>query len=329
MILCARSVDTCFVSKSLLEYGSEPGTHLTGTGGTWYCISTLYRHTALLWPYQPGSNVAYSLWHLLSLRGHMHAFPLTLICTAHRDASLTTGFVWNAMALIPMRQGSWLTWKMHQSTQRLNVTSVRTQVLITTCMKHKAESKEPRRTTVLTRQNRQNTPVSVKSPDRHRPDCLQVHGDVFRPPTNPSLLSVYVGTGMQLIGMSVVTMIFAVLGFLSPANRGGLMTAMLLLFVVMGIFGGYYSARLYKLFKVSQCDNGICRSLCKVLCMLRAGHVSRYTVLLLQQVCRDSLHVVACLQLCMMVWYGYLFTVHVTMRVKTMVIVKKGYWGLH
>lgn len=60
----------------------------------------------------------------------------------------------------------------------------------------------------------------------------------------------YVGTGMQLIGMGVVTMVFAVLGFLSPANRGGLMTAMLLLFVFMGVFGGYYSARLYKMFKV-------------------------------------------------------------------------------
>lgn len=47
-----------------------------------------------------------------------------------------------------------------------------------------------------------------------------------------------------------VTMIFAVLGFLSPANRGGLMTAMLLLFVFMGIFAGYSSARLYKAFKV-------------------------------------------------------------------------------
>ena len=81
-------------------------------------------------------------------------------------------------------------------------------------------------------------------------ECMQVHGDVFRPPTNASLLSVYVGTGMQLIGMGVVTMVFAVLGFLSPANRGGLMTAMLLLFVFMGIFGGYYSARLYKIFKV-------------------------------------------------------------------------------
>ena len=91
---------------------------------------------------------------------------------------------------------------------------------------------------------------------------LQVHGDVFRPPTNASLLSVYVGTGMQLIGMGVVTMVFAVLGFLSPANRGGLMTAMLLLFVFMGIFGGYYSARLYKIFKVGHQGRGRCLALC-------------------------------------------------------------------
>jgi transmembrane 9 superfamily protein 2/4 len=79
-----------------------------------------------------------------------------------------------------------------------------------------------------------------------------VHGDVFRPPANPSLLSVYVGTGVQLICMALVTMIFAVLGFLSPANRGGLMTAMLLLFVFMGLFGGYFSARLYKTLKGRQ-----------------------------------------------------------------------------
>jgi transmembrane 9 superfamily protein 2/4 len=76
-----------------------------------------------------------------------------------------------------------------------------------------------------------------------------VHGDVFRPPQKAGLLSVYVGTGVQLIGMSLVTMMFAALGFLSPANRGGLMTAMLLLFVFMGIVGGYASARLYKTFK--------------------------------------------------------------------------------
>ncbi|KAK7377120.1 hypothetical protein VNO80_02540 [Phaseolus coccineus] len=76
-----------------------------------------------------------------------------------------------------------------------------------------------------------------------------VHGDVFRPPNNPDLLCVYVGTGVQFFGMILVTMMFAVLGFLSPSNRGGLMTVMLLLWVFMGIFAGYASARLYKMFK--------------------------------------------------------------------------------
>ncbi|EXB86672.1 Transmembrane 9 superfamily member 4 [Morus notabilis] len=79
-----------------------------------------------------------------------------------------------------------------------------------------------------------------------------VHGDVFRPPQNSNLLCVYVGTGVQFFGMILVTMIFAVLGFLSPSNRGGLMTAMLLLWVFMGLFAGYSSARLYKMFKGSE-----------------------------------------------------------------------------
>jgi transmembrane 9 superfamily protein 2/4 len=79
---------------------------------------------------------------------------------------------------------------------------------------------------------------------------LQVHGDVFRPPTYGSWLAVLVGTGVQLFSMTLVTMVFATLGFLSPANRGGLMTAVLLLFVFMGCFAGYFSARLYKTFKV-------------------------------------------------------------------------------
>ncbi|ERN19807.1 hypothetical protein AMTRI_Chr05g61130 [Amborella trichopoda] len=76
-----------------------------------------------------------------------------------------------------------------------------------------------------------------------------VHGDVFRPPINAGLLCVYVGTGVQFFCMTLVTMIFALLGFLSPSNRGGLMTAMVLLWVFMGIFAGYTSARLYKMFK--------------------------------------------------------------------------------
>jgi len=82
-----------------------------------------------------------------------------------------------------------------------------------------------------------------------------VHGDVFRPPANSDWLCVYVGTGVQFFGMMLVTMVFAVLGFLSPSNRGGLMTAMLLLWVFMGLLAGYSSSRLYKLFKGSEWKN--------------------------------------------------------------------------
>jgi len=63
------------------------------------------------------------------------------------------------------------------------------------------------------------------------------------------LLSVLVGSGVQVLGMTLITMTFAVLGFLSPANRGGLTTAMVVLFVVMGVFAGYFSTRNYKMFK--------------------------------------------------------------------------------
>lgn len=76
-----------------------------------------------------------------------------------------------------------------------------------------------------------------------------VHGDVFRPPNRPMFLSVLVGSGVQILGMTMVTMVFAVLGFLSPANRGGLMTAMVVLFIVMGVFAGYFSTRTYKMFR--------------------------------------------------------------------------------
>jgi transmembrane 9 superfamily protein 2/4 len=75
-----------------------------------------------------------------------------------------------------------------------------------------------------------------------------VHGDVFRAPAHATSLALLVGTGTQLLFMTFVVMVFAVLGFLSPANRGGLMTAALTLFAVAGFFNGYFSARVMKLF---------------------------------------------------------------------------------
>ncbi|KAL6226687.1 hypothetical protein ACLB2K_000648 [Fragaria x ananassa] len=76
-----------------------------------------------------------------------------------------------------------------------------------------------------------------------------VHGDVFRLPHNANILCVCVGNGIQLFGMTLITMIFALLGFLSPSSQGELNIPMALLWIFMGIFAGYSSARLYKIFK--------------------------------------------------------------------------------
>ncbi|XP_071453601.1 transmembrane 9 superfamily member 2 [Hetaerina americana] len=75
-----------------------------------------------------------------------------------------------------------------------------------------------------------------------------VHGDVFRPPRKGMLLSVLLGSGTQVFAMTLVTLAFACLGFLSPANRGALMTCAMVLYVCLGTPAGYVSARIYKSF---------------------------------------------------------------------------------
>jgi transmembrane 9 superfamily protein 2/4 len=48
--------------------------------------------------------------------------------------------------------------------------------------------------------------------------------------------------------MAAVTLLFAVLGFLSPSNRGSLVTALVTTFMLFGSVSGFVSARLYKMF---------------------------------------------------------------------------------
>lgn len=72
-----------------------------------------------------------------------------------------------------------------------------------------------------------------------------VHGEVFRKPSNPLVLSVLVGNGAQLCAMVGVTLVFALLGFLSPSNRGSLATVMMVCWTLFGSVGGYISSRVY------------------------------------------------------------------------------------
>ncbi|KAJ0031256.1 hypothetical protein Pint_14689 [Pistacia integerrima] len=73
-----------------------------------------------------------------------------------------------------------------------------------------------------------------------------VVGDVFRAPSNPGLLCIVVGDGVQILGMAVVTILFAALGFMSPASRGTLITGMLFFYMILGVPGGYVAVRLWR-----------------------------------------------------------------------------------
>jgi len=72
-----------------------------------------------------------------------------------------------------------------------------------------------------------------------------VHGEVFRPPSSPAMLSIMVGTGAQLIGMACATLLFAALGFTSPSNRGSIATVMIVTWTLFGSLAGWIGLRVY------------------------------------------------------------------------------------
>jgi len=76
-----------------------------------------------------------------------------------------------------------------------------------------------------------------------------VHGDVFRKPRHAKLLSVFVGSGIQILCMVFVSLALAAVGLFTPEKRGAYIQAMLLLFSFMGCIAGFVSARIYKMFK--------------------------------------------------------------------------------
>jgi len=69
--------------------------------------------------------------------------------------------------------------------------------------------------------------------------------DVFRPPKFLFFLSVFYGNGSQLLAMLSVQMVFALLGFYSPSNRGSFITYSMVGYAFMAVVGGRAAARLY------------------------------------------------------------------------------------
>ncbi|KAF2215814.1 hypothetical protein CERZMDRAFT_109676 [Cercospora zeae-maydis SCOH1-5] len=73
-----------------------------------------------------------------------------------------------------------------------------------------------------------------------------VHGDVFREPAYGRLLAPLIGSGMQLVFMSVGLLALSCFGILNPSFRGGFVSVGFALFIIAGVFSGYFSARVYK-----------------------------------------------------------------------------------
>lgn len=79
-----------------------------------------------------------------------------------------------------------------------------------------------------------------------------IHADVFRPPSHRMLLSVLLGNGAQILCMGAVTIVFAVLGFLSPSSRGSLVTVALVFYILFSVISGYCSGLIYKTLQGAQ-----------------------------------------------------------------------------
>ena len=67
------------------------------------------------------------------------------------------------------------------------------------------------------------------------------------PPPSPAVVlpPPQVGTGCQIICTSVVTLMLATLGFLSPASRGALLTTTIVLYVWLAVVAGFTSVYMW------------------------------------------------------------------------------------
>lgn len=75
-------------------------------------------------------------------------------------------------------------------------------------------------------------------PEAEESGWKMVGGDVFRAPPDTLSLAVQVGSGVQILASAGVTLLFASLGFLSPAARGSLLTAALAMYLLLSVAAG-------------------------------------------------------------------------------------------
>ena len=87
-----------------------------------------------------------------------------------------------------------------------------------------------------------------------RKTCMwkNLHGDVFRNPYKAYLFAVVIGSGTQITAGSIMTLVFAALGYVSTEYRGAFLTMFLIAFILLGYLNGFVTARLLKAFRIAR-----------------------------------------------------------------------------
>jgi Endomembrane protein 70 len=88
----------------------------------------------------------------------------------------------------------------------------------------------------------------------HVPTCFDalqsgwklIHGDVFRFPQNADWLCAAVGTGNQLLVLTLCHLTLALCGIISTTRRGSIAAGVVVLYCLTSFVGGYTSVRLYR-----------------------------------------------------------------------------------
>lgn len=75
-----------------------------------------------------------------------------------------------------------------------------------------------------------------------------LHSDVFRAPSQITLLAPLIGSGTQLLFTTVSVIVLSAAGVLNPSFRGGFLSVGIGLFVAAGLMAGYFSAKVYRSF---------------------------------------------------------------------------------
>lgn len=88
--------------------------------------------------------------------------------------------------------------------------------------------------------------VDEQAMDEEESGWKLIHGDVFRFPEFSDFFCAAVGTGIQLICTSVSLFVLALTGMVSTTRRGSILAALIVLYCLTSVIGGYISANLYR-----------------------------------------------------------------------------------